>query len=345
MPEQDDNIRNIWSDDELDQALAALRPVGEAAERPFQRAKADLLVAAGGRAPAPEPEAPPRRRRGWRWVAAVGTVTATVAGVLVVQTIQSGDHIPNAAADQLNSAAAKIDTVDEPLGPGEYRYVATHAWWMRAGEGHVFLAENLLEKWVPAEDAQPSLERARETGAYKWVAGDEEAARAHGLLPEPSPPRESSSPSCGRDCGWQVPNHAFLAALPRDTGTLYDRLRADTDGHGPDPDLEMVVYVADVLRSGMVPADLRAALYRVLGLVPGLEITEQVANLDGVRGTAYGVSANGQRHDVIIDAKTGQFIGERQVAEDGTTMIPAGTVMSYTSVTTAVAPEIGVRPR
>ena len=339
MPEQD-NIRNMWSEDELDRALATLRPAEDGDERAFVRTKADLLAAAGAREPAPE--AKPRRRR--RWVAAVATVAAMVAGVLVVQTIRSGDHMPNAAAEQLNAAAAKINAVDEPLGPGQYRYVATHAWWMRAGEGKVFLAENLQETWIPATDDRPALERSRETGAYKWVTGDEEAAREQGLLPTPGAPQDSTRPPCGEDCGWQVPSHAFLAGLPRDTNQLYDRLRADTDGRGPDPDLEMVVYVADVLRSGMVPADLRAALYRVLGLVPGLEITEQVANLDGVKGTAYGVSADGQRHDVIIDPETGQFIGERDVAENGAKYIPAGTVMSYTSVTTAVAPEIGVRP-
>ncbi len=34
-----------------------------------------------------------------------------------------------------------------------------------------------------------------------------------------------------------------------DTQALYDRLRTDTEGRGQDPDLEMVVYVADVLRT------------------------------------------------------------------------------------------------
>ena len=85
--------------------------------------------------------------------------------------------------------------------------------------------------------------------------------------------------------------------------------------------------MADLLRSGLVPADLRAALYRVLGKVPGLEITEQVANLDGKKGTAYGISDDGTRHDVIIDPATGQFIGERQITDEGFEGIPAGTVI------------------
>ncbi|GAB1514822.1 CU044_5270 family protein [Actinophytocola sp. KF-1] len=358
MPEQDDNVRDVWSEDELDRALAALRPAEDPDERAFRRAKAELLVAAGGRAPAAEPEpAPPRRRRWTWWAAAVGTVTAMVASVLVVQTVQLGGHIPNAAADELNRAAARIEAVDEPLGPGEYRYVATHAWWMASMDEYSFLAENLLETWVPADQKQDWLWRRDVTGARKWVVGTEAEARKEGFPVDGGWPEGEWRAPCGdwfaeqegrAPCslrgGWQTPNAAFLASLPRDPGALYDRLRADTEGRGPDPDLEMVVYVADVLRTGLVPADLRAALYRALAKVPGLEITEKVANLDGVRGTAFGISAKGERHDIIVDPETGRFIGERQVTDEDIGALAAGTVTGYTSVTTAVAPAMGVRP-
>ncbi|MFI7675229.1 CU044_5270 family protein [Actinophytocola sp. NPDC049390] len=348
MPEQD-NIRNVWSEDELERALAVLRPAEDGDERVFARTKADLLAAAGTPEPTPRTAPAPHRRRRWGWAAAVGTVAAVVTGILVVQTAQPNGHLPSAAAEQLNAAAEKLDTVDEPLAPGEYRYVATHAWWLSAvvaeDEQYAFLTEQLVEVWVPADDSQEWLDRSRETGAYKWVSGDEEAAKEAGLLPRPGKPVSGSRPLCdGGECGWQNPSHEFLASLPRDATALYDRLRADTRGKGNDPDLEMVVYVADVLRSGMVPADLRAALYRALALVPTLEITEEVANLDGAKGTAYGVSAHGQRHDVIIDPRTGEFIGEREVTEDGNSLVPPNTVTSYTSVTTGVAPKIGVLP-
>lgn len=360
MPEQDDNVRDVWSEDELDRALAALSPGESADERAFRRAKAELLVAAGGREPAPDPEpaAPKRRRWAW-WAASAGTVAAVVASVLVVQTVQLEDTIPNAAAEQLNSAAERISAVDGPLGPGEYRYIATHAWWMASMDEYSYLAENLLETWVPADEKQEWLWRRDVTGARKWVAGSEEEARAAGFpIDEAGWPEGEWRAPCGdwfaeqegrEPCAtpgsWQLPDEEFLAALPRDADELYDRLRTDTEGRGQDPDLEMVVYVADVLRTGRVPADLRAALYRALAKVPGLEITEQVANLDGVKGTAYGISAKGTRHDVIVDPETGQFIGERQVAEEGFGNVPAGTVMDYTSVTTAVVPEMGARPQ
>jgi len=106
-----------------------------------------------------------------------------------------------------------------------------------------------------------------------------------------------------------------------------------------------VVAVAGMLQTGVVPADLRAALYRVLADVPGLQVTEQYANLDGVKGTAYGISqADGYRDELIVDTATGQYIGNRSIFENGLHDLPPGTVFSHSSVTTAVVTGLGVRP-
>jgi len=356
-----DNVRAMWSEDELDQALAALQPAAEPDERAFGRARTELLLAAGAPAPSVADEPPVRSRRRWGWWAgASATVAAVVAAVLVVQTVQFGDNMPSAAAvEGLNSAADKVNSVDEPLGPGQYRYIATHAWWMSSMDKYSYLAENLLETWVPADEKQDWLWRRDVTGARKWVSGTEAEAKAAGWtsVDEPGWPEGEWRAPCGdwfatdegkKPCAtpgtWQTPNAEFMASLPRDPDQLYDRLRKDTAGRGNDENMEMLVYVADMLRSGLVPADLRAALYRTLAKVPGLEITEQVANLDGQKGTSYGISAGGERHDVIIDPATGQFIGERQIVEEGYENVPPGTVTEYTSVTTAVVSGMGVRP-
>lgn len=351
MPE--DNVRAMWSEEELDQALAALGADDSTDDRTFHAARTELLMAAG--APAPEPPAQPRRRWGW-WVSAAGTVAAVVASVFVVQTVRMDDNVPNAAAVKgLNSAADRINAVDEPLGPGEYRYIATHAWWMSTFEEYSYLGENLLETWVPADETQVWMWRRDVTDARKWVAGTEAEARADNLpIDEASWPEGEWQAPCGdwyaadenrQPCStkgsWQSPNAEFLAALPRDPAALYDQLRAEVGDRG---EAHMVTYAADLLRSGLVPADLRAALYRTLAKVPGLEITERFANLDGAKGTAYGISENGIRHDLIVDPATGQFIGEREITEKGFGRIPPGTVIGYTSVTTAVVAGMGVAP-
>lgn len=357
MPDHDDNVREMWSEDELDLALATLHADETADERALGRARAELLLAAGGGVEDAAASKRPRRRLGW-WFAAAGTVLAVAASVVVVQTVRLHENIPSAAGEQLVIAADNITSVDEPLGPGEYRYIATHAWWMSTMDRYSYLAENVLETWVPADQKQVWMWRRDVTGARKWVAGTEAQARADGFdIDTPAWPEgewrarcgdwfaeEEGREPCTQSSGWGLPNAEFLAALPRDPDELYDRMRADTRGQGSDADLQMVVTAADVLRSGLVPADLRAALYRALAKVPGLQITERVANLDGRKGTAYGISAGGERHDIIIDPATGQFIGEREVTEGAFDNIPAGTVMSYTSVTTAVVPGMGVEP-
>jgi hypothetical protein len=339
--------------DPIDELLADLHTdVPEMSNRSFAAGRTRLQAVVAPAAVAMEPKqdatvAPLRPRRSWRspprMIASAAAVLALVAGGVLF--VSFGDNAPSAAAaEQLNSAADEIDPKDVPLGPGQFRYVASHSWNLStvvsadgpgadSHEATHYLMEDLRELWVPADPKQECTLRSTITGNHKWVAGDKSKG-AETLTPSSS---ESTIP-CGdfADGGWQQPSTEFLASLPRDPDALYDRLRADAEDHGPDPDMEVLVYFADVLRSGQVPADLRAALYRALAKLPGLEITEQLANLDGHQGTAFGISRGGDRHDVIIDRTTGDFIGERQIDEDGDSGTPAGTVISYSSVANPV---------
>ncbi|HEV2783247.1 MAG TPA: CU044_5270 family protein [Actinophytocola sp.] len=332
-----ENVREIWSDDDLDRALAALHSEVDTDERALARARAELTGVA-------EP-APRRYRARLAAAAAAAVVAALVAGLLVVQT-GSAPPRASAAAEALNSAADRIGASDPPIGPGQYRYVSTHAWWlsmfMLEPRGFSYLAENLIEAWVPADQRQRWLERRTVTGARKWVRGTEAEARAAGVPIEEAPPpsEEWNAPPSG---GWQRPNEQWLAGLPRDPQQLYDRLAADAPDNDRG-DTELLVYAADALRSGLVPADVRAALYRALAKLPGLEITDRLANLDGRTGTAFGMSDGDIRHEIIIDPETGAFIGERETTVRDQDGLTAGTVLAYTSVTTAVVDAAGARP-
>src|SRR5262249_51981480 len=134
-----------------------------------------------------------------------------------------------------------------------------------AGAGLSYLEENLSETWIPADPNQEWLERTSVTGNRKWLIGSEAKAKELGLELPAAKPEEHRAPRgefYGRnEPSWQTPTPEFLAALPTDPKRLYDKLRADTAGRGQDPDLEMLVYVADVLRGGTVPAAVRANLY------------------------------------------------------------------------------------
>jgi hypothetical protein len=354
-----DNVHQVWSDDELDRALSALHSDVRTDERAMHAARAELLSTAGIQPSTVDI----LRSRGWlRWAVAAAAVVALAAGLLVIQTVRFGDRTPtaSAAAALLNSAADKINASDPALGPTQFRYVGTHAWWMSTTvhrQTFSYLAENLLETWVPADQTKEWLWRRDVTGKRKWVQGTEEQARAAGIpVDETGWPEGEWRAPCGdffatdegkQPCtepgSWSRPTPDFLAGLPRDPDQLFNRLKTDAPGNKRG-DAEILVTAADALRSGLIPADLRAALYRALGKLPNLEITEQVANLDGRRGTAYGLSNGSIRQEIIVDPTTGEFIGERETAARDLDSMPAGTVMTYTSVTTAVVDTMGTRP-
>lgn len=333
--------------DPVDDLLAGLRAdVPEMSERSFASTRTHLLMVIEPATPVAvgdpdEPVAPQRRSRPWRspprrLAVSAAAVVALAAGAVVWTAVDNGP-VASAAAKQLNSAADRLAAADEPLGPDQYRYVVSRSWnldtiVLRSTALHgLRSAKN--ETWIPADPSEECTQRSTDAEDYRWLVGSDEQARELGIDRTKPTINEHQFP-CGDfdDGSWQQPSTDFLASLPRDPEALYDRLVTDTEGHGADPDLEVLVYAADVLRSNVVPTDLRAALYRALAMVPDLEITEEFANLDGHRGTAYGITRVGTRHDVIIDPATGQFIGERQVDLEGVTGVPAGTVIGYSSV-------------
>jgi hypothetical protein len=283
---------------------------------------------------------PPRRL-----IASAAAAVVLAVSVLFVQAARSDSPAPAAsAAATLNSAADNINPVDEPIEPGQYRYITTHTRGLNQftvptdgddPEPFIALEDWTHEEWVPADLAQQCVLRSHATGRT-WMAGDEERAKEAGIEPLTTEVHEEVKP-CTDSGDWsRYPSAEFLASVPRDPRQLYDLLR-----HKPMPvamsDASWVMNrVSATLSSGRAPADLRAALYRALALLPGLQVTERVANLDGHQGTALGLTENGERHDLIIDPATGQYIGERTVHMSDDYDLPPGTIVSYTSVSNPV---------
>jgi hypothetical protein len=264
------------------------------------------------------------------------------------------------AAAQLNAAADRVTPGDaDSISAGQYRYLFTRSWNLLSttdprtvylganGEQHLpplaFFAESIEQKWVPA-DVPNSMCYTQNTRTDKerWVVGDEQAARAAGwqVVDDQNYPMDDVRCYFYDEWGngrWGAePAPQFLAALPRDPAQLYSRLRHDdiSSFSWGDPDVALVNAVGHTLRSGILPPDLRAALLRALALMPGLAVTQQVAELDGRTGTAFGVSRDGEISDLIIDTTTGEFIGERTVDEDGDyygVKLPPRTIVSYLS--------------
>jgi hypothetical protein len=382
----DENVREMWSDAQLDHALATLRSDVDVDGRRLAQARAEL-VSAGGvdvTEPAGSTTTRPagrRRVRLPRWAVAASAAAAAaalVAGVLVARSASGPDaHHPRdsqavesarSAAEQLRAAAARIDPVDRPLRPGQYRYIVDHEWWGTqlddAPKYYTWLAEGRYETWVPQDQRQEWLWLRGDTGRRKWLRGTEKQARADGVVGDVKWPEEVYRQPCGdwfakeegrEPCSkkgeWGWPTEEFMASLPRDPDKLLASLRkefAPPKGyHGPmkeTPDKLAMEAIAHFMSVIPVPADLRAAFYRVLAKLPTVRVTEQFANLEGRKGTAFGVADQYQRIDVIIDPKTGRYIGERSVLVAPLHGVKAGTVYSYSAVDTAVVNGIGKRP-
>lgn len=312
-----------------------------------------------------------RRRRvvAWTGFSAVGAASLAVA--LVATDVLgfadwNGGSDPAAASVLRSAAASAMEISDPAIGSGQYLLVQSDGVFSAAGAleaeveriraegGDVESAEAvaLLEKehselYVPADldSVWVWIQCMREpfqTFGPKSEAFAEEMKAVHDRydasiirqFPGGNTPGGdsfagySNGPRTSRD--W--------SALPRDSRQLLDRIYELNGDTGPSRDGQALQWIISALRYGTAPADVRAALYKAAAEIPGVEITEDQATLNGAVGIAIGrvETTSNVRFDLIIDPRTGQFIGEREVTLDGFAGIPAGTATSWTTVTTSV---------
>ena len=306
-------------------------------------------------APTPAAPRPIRSRRSTRiglLVGATAGVAALALGVGLLPLPGSHGAASPAAADALDRAATAADITarDEAADPDQYwrirtvgTYLASAAVESSAANSDTpppaWLSRTTRTEYVSVDGSRPSWFVDSAPEVVEVFAGDAPALERKGeswttdLAPNDQP------------ASWQTPTPAWLAELPRDTDALRDRLYADTAGHGRSHDGEVLVYVADVLRTGMVPADLRAALFRVLETVPGVEVVRR--HDDGLISIGRLESVDGERQEIVIDPATGAYAGEQSVATQGIGElgIPAGTVVEDASVTTTVVDTVPAKVR
>ncbi|ONI78813.1 hypothetical protein ALI144C_29000 [Actinosynnema sp. ALI-1.44] len=358
-----ENVHEVWSEEELDRALAVLNADVPPGDTALARARAELLAASG----APQAVQPPKARRHWgRWAAAVAVIAAAFASLQVVPFGDESSVPTAAAAELLINAADKIGASDPVVGPGQYLYVEEHNWGgmgffspSAPANNFFYLDERFNETWIPADRTQEWLWRMRETGNRKWIVGRPEQAPA--ITNSPLPDQRArcgdftisqSEKPCEVAGSWYRPTPQFLASLPTDPRQLYDVIYKEVSARSYPPGMpanffesQVFQQVSHLVKPGVAPAGIRANLYRALALTPGLVISDKDAvNLDGRRGVALGIEAEGVKWELLVDPKTGQYIGTRQTqikaAEGGT---PPGTVTS-TAVKIGVVEKMGDKP-
>lgn len=256
------------------------------------------------------------------------TIAAASLGVIVLG--QTNLSIQSAyAASVLRSAAETTMTFSDPTPwPGEYLRVHTHANWLvgrsdTAGNEVFAMNAQTIDVYVPGD---PSRD---------WVLERDWGA----IAPRPGQKDTIHAPD-GEFYGmpWTLINEQEIRDLPRDGKALIDHFNAQYQGGSASRDEDNFGRIADLLRTGLIPADLRAGLYEAMALIPGVNASEQT-NFDGKPGIAIGRSEPlraGQRAEIIIDPANGRVIGERQVMTYAAFGFGANNLMGHTAIDYAI---------
>ena len=270
---------------------------------------------------------------------ALGAGALTVALVLtnVVGLAGWRGGADAAAASVLQKAAhAAITTADIDVQPGHFLQVdttilSTAGLSTATGDGEVQFRES-YSLYVPAEQSDEWVFVRRPIKLERtWGPKSEEAAA--GL------PQESTVTEVERAANGEFDGHRSAfdpAGWPRDPYRVLNRIYLLTLGTGPSPDGEALVFIADALRQGTVPADLRAAMLEAAAMIPGVTIVDKQATLDGRSGVAIGRFEEGwgTRQEILIDPSTGQMIGTREVVvtQRPDSELAPGTVRSSSTI-------------
>ena len=319
---------------------------------------------------------PPVRRRAPRpRLLVAGGLALTLAGGFLVTDVVSHTNtpLPGMTADAgtflADAATMTSSNPDAPIPPGQFRRITVQMSRIYPFGTNTRLRATVFSRfdtWIPAAPTRQYLMRVTENVKVDFATPEaREAARtqAPDLFDRPKP--KFNRTSCGFTTtgnsrppaplckpSWTVPTPDFLARQPRDPDALLAALRNDTAwlGAGMEPDRRAFHNMTSALGSGIVPADLRAALYQAARKIPGIQLLEDVVTLDGRRGRAIGLTQNGYRQDIIISASNGEYIGSRMVVtQDGpgpinggpghpTKALRPGDIVYSTSVTTRITP-------
>jgi hypothetical protein len=281
----------------------------------------------------------------------IGALAAAliVTGV-IVPTGGNGRATAQAAGFLKSAAVATIKSSDPLVAPGQYLRIETktvsgvsdgtrEAPMYQSVAMHVlYIPQDRSGTWVWERHNLPSI-------GYFNEAGKAAAARSD------ADPDRFSDPDLngvlraegGAFYGGAPQSEKVFDDLSRDPETLRDYFYDGYAGGSSSVDEDVWVRITDLLSTGEVPADLRAALYRTLALVPGVTIVENEATLDGRTGVAVGYTepARGSiwRDEILIDPATGLVIGDRAVTLNNYDDIPAGTTLSWSTVHTSVVDE------
>lgn len=262
----------------------------------------------------------------------------------VPPTGRPGEPLPAMPAQPLNSAGELAPHAsDLEVPPGQVRYLRSTRTQGKNDTGPGGSATD--ELWIPSDREGEWLIRRTASGAIQGRSDkDFEEQRAAGGRFDKHEPRSQ----------WAVTPQK-IAALPRDPAALYELLRAEVNAElpsGTGTTMSSAQQAASTLISllgdttGGVPADLRAALLRTIGYLPGVTVTTNATASDGrpAVAIAWAVDDGVFRNELLLDPGTARIVEWRNVAVNEFQGYPAGQAFTSDLRSEAVVAELGQRP-
>jgi hypothetical protein len=269
----------------------------------------------------------------WRLAPAAALAAAVAATVVVAARPHHDPAVTSDAAQVLRLAAAEAGR--EPIltaRPDQFVYVDSLVAWAGAS-----MPANTADKAT----YQPPVEKDRRI----WLSVD---GTRDGLLREKAVHQADAGNKLVLDDvplpvqGNPIP--AYARNLPTDAKGMRDFLY--TGGNSKhSADSSAWTKIGDTLREQYVPPASVAAMFEAAATIPGTSVVHQ-ADLAGRKGIAVSRVEAGTRHDLIFDATTYHFLGERDVVvSNEAAPFPKNAVIGWTAqLKIAIVDRVGQLP-
>jgi hypothetical protein len=256
------------------------------------------------------------RRMATRRPVTFATATVAAAVVLAVSLLSSGPAAgPSPAVAAVLQHLARIAARGPSLVPGSGQYLYVDSvndypaiQMVPHGTGCVAYGVNHRQIWIAADGS----------GLLRQTSGPATFTSAHDralcLRAE-----SKSDLSAGASNMWfadqcfQLGPTNDMQSLSTNPRTLLRQMRK-IDGGPRDPG-EDFKRVGDFLRETDAPPALRAALYRVAALIPGVQLLGIVRDHSGRRGLGVAFTTHGFRNELIFNPRTAALLGERGIGK------------------------------
>ena len=306
-----------------DQDIALLRRVRpeDPSEDPAAKARAWARLRAEFDGAPVAPARPLRRRLAWR-LAATGVVAAGVATALVaVQAGRSAPAPPSGGGDQagptLELAARTVErqTVTRP-GPNQWIYSPELRNWAIAPGDQIgtLRGKVRVDQWWRFDGRRIATSTQGSKISVTGVLAPGEKVRPGHV--EPGVDGYAGGPAVWRSSPRGL--YDYVAKLSADPDALLAKIRHDSrsaKGSAPAGDVATFGRIAQIFDDDkIIPPRTNAAFYRALAKISGVTVVRRVRDIDGRSGLAVTRTEQGNRIQIILDAKTYRYLGTRTTA-------------------------------